>query len=86
MNRPFRVMGGVYDICLACIWLILWITQIKHRLVQYPVILDSLMNRPFRVMGGVYDICLACIWLILWTHPNKAQTRSISSDIGQLNK
>ena len=62
------------------------LTQIKHRLVQYPVILDSLMNRPFRVMGGVYDICLACIWLILQTHPNKAQTRSISSDIGQLNE
>ena len=62
------------------------LTQIKHRLVQYPVILDSLMNRPFRVMGGVYDICLACIWLILWTHPNKAQTHSISSDIGQLNE
>ena len=32
------------------------LAQIQHRLVQYPVILDSLINRPIRIMDGVYDM------------------------------
>ena len=41
----FIIHSSHHNIVLPILW----------QVVQYPVILDSLINREFRIMGGVYD-------------------------------